>query len=219
MTQLDPEYAALLATLYDAEESGAPTEELVAALHARYLEVAPAAVAANGLPYPLPTDPVAQGADAIRALAEAIILPRGAMIVGNGITMTGSPAVVIPGGLTLPAGTWHLHGSAVFDFSAGVVPRMNLKLRNSTDGVDILSISTAIGTGNGAVPIVVSKIVTLTKSTVIDLMAWTNNVSGTQLATLPILQAIQVQPYGVIPAMEHEPTIGPPPTYDPSAEE
>jgi hypothetical protein len=30
------------------------------------------ATTAGGLPYPVPTDPVAQGADAIRALAEAI---------------------------------------------------------------------------------------------------------------------------------------------------
>lgn len=40
--------------------------------HARYLEIMASAVTPGGLPYPSPTDPVAQGADAIRALAEAV---------------------------------------------------------------------------------------------------------------------------------------------------
>lgn len=41
-------------------------------MHAAYLAEARGAVTLGGLPYPSPTDPIAEGADAIRALAEAV---------------------------------------------------------------------------------------------------------------------------------------------------
>lgn len=63
--------------LGDLLRSGAAADpELAEAVHAAYLEELGVgtfgAVTAGGLPYPVPTDPVAAGADAIRALAEAV---------------------------------------------------------------------------------------------------------------------------------------------------
>jgi len=53
-------------------------------------------ITANGLPYPVPTDPIADGADAIRALAEALD-PRiksspGVVLTATGISIGSSAA-------------------------------------------------------------------------------------------------------------------------------
>lgn len=70
MSDPDPEYVDLLRRLKDGD--GDP-EELVEALHSRYLALPRGGTTAGrGYPYPDPTDPIAEGADAIRALAEAI---------------------------------------------------------------------------------------------------------------------------------------------------
>lgn len=66
-TRADPEYTALYRRL--RAEGGI---ELREQLHTRYLELGRGAVTPGGLPYPDPTDPVAEGANAIRALAEAL---------------------------------------------------------------------------------------------------------------------------------------------------
>jgi hypothetical protein len=66
---VDTEYAQLLAQLL-ADPANATIRE---ALYARYVEISPlGGTSTDGYPYPVPTDPVAQGADAIRALAEAL---------------------------------------------------------------------------------------------------------------------------------------------------
>lgn len=69
MTVFDAEYAELL-----RQYVAAPTDQARELAHARYL-LAVAALGGTtgaGLPYPDPSDPVAGGADAIRALAEAL---------------------------------------------------------------------------------------------------------------------------------------------------
>jgi hypothetical protein len=69
----DPGYAALVQRLHEAEPGSPEAAELIEELHARYVEVVGfGGQTPGGLPYPLPTDPVAQGADAIRSLAEAL---------------------------------------------------------------------------------------------------------------------------------------------------
>jgi hypothetical protein len=69
----DPEYLALLLRLKEAEPGSPEAAQLVEQLHERYVEVIGfGGTTAAGLPYPLPTDPVAEGADAIRSLAEAV---------------------------------------------------------------------------------------------------------------------------------------------------
>lgn len=65
--QPDAEYVALYRRL--RAEGGV---DLADQLHARYLQLERGAVTPGGLPYPSPSDPVAEGADAIRALAQAL---------------------------------------------------------------------------------------------------------------------------------------------------
>lgn len=71
MPGIDDEYADLLRQYRDQ-----PTPELRDRLHARYVALREAELlggtTSSGLPYPDPSDPVAGGADAIRALAEAL---------------------------------------------------------------------------------------------------------------------------------------------------
>lgn len=64
---IDAEYADLL-----RQYLAAPTEQLRELLHNRYQALALGDTTSAGLPFPDPADPVAAGADAIRALAEAI---------------------------------------------------------------------------------------------------------------------------------------------------
>lgn len=77
----DPEYDGLV-----RQVAAAPADEvgpLIEALHARYLELVDvgtfAANTPSGLPYPLPTDPLSGGADAIKNLAT--VLNNGRTIV------------------------------------------------------------------------------------------------------------------------------------------
>jgi hypothetical protein len=74
MTLPDPRYVTLLTQLLEAETAGddAAAAALADLLQARYLELERGGTTPAGLPYPNPTDPVAEGASAIRALAEAI---------------------------------------------------------------------------------------------------------------------------------------------------
>ena len=75
MTNPDPQYVALMGEIVEAGESGASAETVGALLdqmHARYLDLVRGASTGDGYPYPDPTDPLAEGADAIRALAEAL---------------------------------------------------------------------------------------------------------------------------------------------------
>lgn len=65
------------------------------AAHARYLELERGATTPGGYPYPDPTDPVAEGAAAIRALAEAVqarmvlsLNNTGALPIAAGATIT-----------------------------------------------------------------------------------------------------------------------------------
>lgn len=55
---------------------------LIDAMHEAYL-AEPRAVTGAGYPYPQPTDPVAQGADAIRSLANAAGMLRGIKVCTN----------------------------------------------------------------------------------------------------------------------------------------
>lgn len=86
VTGPDPEYVALYRRL--RAEGGV---ELRDQLHARYLEIGRGATTPAGLPYPDPTDPVAEGASAIRALAEAL---------DPGVADTGWVAISLAAGFT-----------------------------------------------------------------------------------------------------------------------
>lgn len=66
MSTPDAEYLDLLRRL-----RANPSRELADEVHARYLALPRGGTTPSGLPYPSPTDPVAAGADAIRALAES----------------------------------------------------------------------------------------------------------------------------------------------------
>lgn len=75
MTTPDPQYVDLLGQITAAEASGASPDAISALteqLHTRYLALVRGGTTPHGFPYPDPTDPLAEGADAIRALAEAI---------------------------------------------------------------------------------------------------------------------------------------------------
>jgi hypothetical protein len=82
-------------------------------------------VTPGGLPYPSPTDPVAEGADAIRALAEAVDAGRALFYRFTPVTMT------------LPTGSGIVPGSAfTMSLKAGqsVVFRTTANLNNSVSG-------------------------------------------------------------------------------------
>jgi hypothetical protein len=90
---VDPQYLEILERLVRGD--GNPVD-LADELHARYLALPRAGATPAGLPYPSPTDPIAQGADAIRALAEAIDAndhPWTNVTLGSGWT-TGSGSAV-----------------------------------------------------------------------------------------------------------------------------
>lgn len=73
----DPTWTELAAQLLETADPAAQAR-LIDQMHAAYL-AAPSPLAGttpSGLPYPSPTDPIAQGADAIRSLAEALEQPR-----------------------------------------------------------------------------------------------------------------------------------------------
>lgn len=72
MTDLDPEYEQLLSDATAAAAADDVDPEILEQLHSRYLDLVRGGNTPTGLPYPSPTDPLAEGADAIRALAEAI---------------------------------------------------------------------------------------------------------------------------------------------------
>lgn len=72
MTEQDPQYAAILARLNEGNFADNEHDDLLEQLQARYRLIGRGGTTPGGLPYPYPTDPVSEGASAIRALAEAI---------------------------------------------------------------------------------------------------------------------------------------------------
>lgn len=102
LTAPDPQLESLYARLQDAAINPADTAQLVEEAHARYLDItALAAVSNGGLPYPVPTDPISQGADAIRALAEAIDKQMPVRHFGYQYAIAGSGAAwIVPAAIT-----------------------------------------------------------------------------------------------------------------------
>ena len=102
-----------LAALSAAASVGEPLDELEEQLFAAYLAGRAAGTfggnTATALPWPAPTDPVAAGADAIRALAEAID-PR----LGGGYRSQTDTSTA-----TIPTATWTRVGCTVAESSAG----------------------------------------------------------------------------------------------------
>jgi hypothetical protein len=99
---ISEKWAELAAQLV-AETDPAKRAQLVDAMHAAYLAT-PSPLAGTtpfGLPYPSPTDPIAQGADAIRALAEALEVPRSLKRFYTPITYTLTTASVALPSLTM----------------------------------------------------------------------------------------------------------------------
>jgi hypothetical protein len=88
MTKTWAQIAAEIEGASSADEQRALFDDLFAAYLAD-----PRATTPSGLPYPAPTDPIAQGADAIRNLAQALETPRViayALTSGSGVTLPGT---------------------------------------------------------------------------------------------------------------------------------
>lgn len=101
LTHPDPELEALFRQLRQAPP-GADTTELEQQAFTRYLAVGRGGTTPGGLPYPDPTDPISEGADAIRALAEASesLKVMSGFLTGSGIIIFGSTyAYKMPNGL------------------------------------------------------------------------------------------------------------------------
>lgn len=106
------DYNAQLVQLLQAP--AAQHADLAEQLHATYLALALGGTTPGGYPYPDPTDPVASGADAIRALAEAAdpmatkFADAATQNVGSGsgtaLTFLSTPEIA-GGGATLASGT------------------------------------------------------------------------------------------------------------------
>lgn len=104
---IDAEYAELL-----RQYLLTPTEQLRDLLHNRYKQLRLGGATNSGLPYPDPADPVAAGADAIRALAEAIEprLPTG-IAVGNVAFPSTASGARTSVEVTFPVGTFTVRPS------------------------------------------------------------------------------------------------------------
>jgi hypothetical protein len=83
-------WADIAARLFSAAPDDRPA--LIEELHQAYL-ADPRATTPNGLPYPAPTDPIAQGADAIRSLAQAIDNQPGVVGIQRGTAATAASGV------------------------------------------------------------------------------------------------------------------------------
>lgn len=82
------------------------------------------ATTAKGYPYPLPSDPVAGGADAIKALAEMIDSRLGAAFSGI-VTITGDGSTVNPGAaVTFPVGRFTSTPRVVSTVQAGAATHL-----------------------------------------------------------------------------------------------
>ena len=85
----------------------------------------------KGFPYPEPTDPVAAGADAIKALAQAIDTHVG-RVASGAVTVTGDGTSVNPGAaVTFPAGRFTANPRVI----AEVVGGSNVNLAGVSTGI------------------------------------------------------------------------------------
>ncbi|MCL1871943.1 MAG: hypothetical protein FWF90_16225 [Promicromonosporaceae bacterium] len=109
MISPDPEWVDLRNQILQLDTEGTPDPDQRAQLEQelfdRYVAIQRGGTTSGGLPYPDPLDPAAEGADAIRALAEAVgaRIPLkeagGTYVVPAG----GTPAVTFPAGMfTVP---------------------------------------------------------------------------------------------------------------------
>lgn len=109
MSEPDEQYESQLAEASAADDAGAPRDdvlEILERLHATYLELVRGGVTPTGLPYPAPTDPLSEGADAIRALAEAVdVMTFDASRVTSGVFAVGRIPYVDQDSLRVYLGT------------------------------------------------------------------------------------------------------------------
>lgn len=86
MSAPDPQYVAIRQSIEDAlaADPSADVATLVDELHTRYRAMVRGGNTTDGYPYPSPTDPLMEGADAIRSLAEAL--------AARTVTLTYTPA-------------------------------------------------------------------------------------------------------------------------------
>jgi hypothetical protein len=130
MSTPDPEYVAIRQQIEDAtaDDRNADVTTLVEALHARYEALVRGANTPDGYPYPSPTDPLMEGADAIRALAEAL--------AARTVTLTYTPAnsavlmTAYPLGLSLFTLASGSHATSGFPGSGGCTV---LTIKNSSN--------------------------------------------------------------------------------------
>lgn len=108
MTAPDPEYVALKTQLAQLDADDPAAAAIAEELHTVYLGLLRGATTPAGYPYPDPTDPIAEGADAIRALAEALTSRT-----VEKITTAGGPV----GGVTAPTSSYP-EGWSIFGLSA-----------------------------------------------------------------------------------------------------
>lgn len=156
-----------LALAQEQQHAADELDELTAELHALYLTGRDAGVfaanTAGGLPYPLPTDPVAAGADAIRALAEAVnsgatLVRRATMNVANntavaiqwsGALNTPNVGDSVPGttnGVTIgKPGVFLIHAVAHWDANATGTRQLQLLDNGAVITDDIADIKVSAG--------------------------------------------------------------------------
>lgn len=112
----------------------------------------------GGLPYPVPTDYLAAGADAIKALALALdpyARPTTASSVAS-TTMTAIEATVTL--VNLAAGTWDVEMKAGASWSTVGAPRYIIRLRQATlAGTELDQVQTYTTLTTGDVPVLLSK--------------------------------------------------------------
>lgn len=130
MSAPDPQYVAIRQSIEDAlaADPSADVTTLVEQLHARYGEIVRGGNTTDGYPYPSPTDPLMEGADAIRSLAEALA----ARTVTRTYTPANAAALMAgyPLGLSMFTLSSTSHTSMGFPGSGGCTV---LTIKNSTN--------------------------------------------------------------------------------------
>lgn len=135
MTEPDPQYVELKTQLAQLAQDDPAAAALIEQLHSVYLGLVRGGVTASGLPYPDPTDPISEGADAIRALAEAIgandhpwtnVTPASGWTTGTG---TAAFAVMRQGGIVFQRGGFN---GGTLGQTAGTLPVWARPVSNAT---------------------------------------------------------------------------------------
>lgn len=136
LTDPDPQLEALYQQMRDAPP-GADLTELGGKAYSRYLELIEPRASQNnpyGLPYPSPTDPISQGADAIHALADAAGILRGTVAcAASGLTTVTFPVGLFTKPPIVNATCW-VAGTVSYAYISAAPTTANFQVRVFTNG-------------------------------------------------------------------------------------